>query len=241
MVVALVTGGNAGICEAVVRQLATIPGFHVIVGSRNLSAAQSLVKSLNSAGYSVSSVQLDLTSDESISKAMEHIASTHGQLDILVNNAAILIDLAPGGFTSTRDLFKKTFETNVIGTAVLTEAALPLLQKSVHPRVIFVSSQMGSMHSSLDVTKPFYAIDIKAYDSSKAAVNMLAINYARILKPIGGVSNAVCPGLVKTKLNGFNEAGAPVEIGAERIVELATAAPDGQTGTFSNREGPLRW
>ncbi|KAF6787887.1 short chain dehydrogenase family [Colletotrichum sojae] len=238
MVVALVTGGNTGIGEGVVRQLAKFPDFHVIVGSRNLEAGTLVADSLNKEGYSVSAVQLDITSDDSINKATEHIAEVYGKLDVLVNNAAVALDHVA---SSPRDLFSRTFETNVIGTAVLTEAVLPLLQKSDHPRIVFVSSQMGSLTLSNDETMFYHHNDYKAYDASKAAVNMLAINYARILKPIGGVSNAVCPGLVKTRLNGYMEGGVPVEVGAQRIVELATAAPGGPSATFSNREGIIAW
>ncbi|KAK1675339.1 short-chain dehydrogenase [Colletotrichum godetiae] len=241
MIVALVTGGNAGIGEAVVQQLARIPGFHVIIGSRNPESGSKLAEALNNEDRSVSSVQLDLSSDDSISKAVESIQKSHGKLDVLINNAGILIDTSPDAFSSTRDLFRKTYDTNVFGTAVLSEAALPLLRKSEYPRIIFVSSQMGSLESSADERMPFYNIDYKAYDGSKAAVNILATNYARILKDVGGASNAVCPGLVKTKLTGWMDAGAPTSVGAERIVELATAAPGGPTGTFSNREGPLAW
>ncbi|KZL86512.1 short chain dehydrogenase family [Colletotrichum incanum] len=241
MIIALVTGGNAGIGEAVVRQLAKTPDFHVIIGSRNAESGSRLADSLSQEGHSVSSVQIDLVSDESILKAVEHIRNTHGKLDVLVNNAGILIDLSPDAFTSTRDLFRKTFETNVFGTAVLSEAALPLLLKAQYPRIVFVSSVMGSLEASLDEKTLFYNIDYKAYDASKAAVNILAANYARLLKDASGASNAVCPGLVRTKLTGYNDYGAPVEVGAERIVELATASPGGPTGTFSNREGPLPW
>ncbi|KAF4772896.1 short-chain dehydrogenase [Colletotrichum scovillei] len=241
MSIALVTGGNAGIGEAVVRQLAKIPGFHVVIGSRNLEHGSRLAESLKTENCSVSSIQLDITSDESILKAIESIQKTHGRLDVLINNAGILLDTYPDLFSSTRDLFRKTYETNVFGTAVLSEAALPLLRQSEYPRIIFVSSQMGSLKSTLDESMPFYNVDYKAYDGSKAAVNILAANYARILKDVGGASNAVCPGLVRTKLTGWMDAGAPTSVGAERIVELAIASPGGPTGTFSNREGPLAW
>lgn len=241
MDVALITGGNAGIGEAVVRILSKTPNFHVIIGSRRLDSGNELANSLKEQGHSVSAIQLDITSDDSIDKAIKEIANTHGKLDVLVNNAGVLLDTHPDAFSSTRDLFSKTFDTNVFGTAALTEAALPLLQKSKHPRVIFVSSTMGSLTVSGDSTTFFYNGDYKAYDASKAAVNILAVNYARILKPYGGVSNAVCPGLVKTKMSGFIDAGTPVEIGAERIVQLATAAPGGPSGTFSNKDGPVPW
>lgn len=241
MDVALITGGNAGIGEAVVRSLAKTPNYHVIIGSRRLDSGNELANSLKVQGHSVSAIQLDITSDDSIDRAIEEITNTHGKLDVLVNNAGVLLDNQPDAFVSTRDLFSKTFNTNVFGTAALTEAALPLLQKSKHPRVIFVSSTMGSLEVSGDSTTFFYDKDYKAYDASKAAVNILAVNYARILKPFGGASNAVCPGLVKTKMSGFIEAGTPVEVGAERIVQLATAAPGGPSGTFSDKDGPVCW
>lgn len=241
MDVALITGGNAGIGEAVVRVLSKTPNFHVIIGSRRLDSGNELANSLKEQGHSVSSIQLDITSDDSIDKAIEEITNTHGKLDVLVNNAGVLLDVHPDAFESTRDLFSKTFNTNVFGTAAMTEAALPLLKKSNHPRVIFVSSTMGSLAVSGDSSTFFYDKDYKAYDASKAAVNILAVNYARILKPYGGVSNAVCPGLVKTKMSGFIEAGTPVEVGAERIVQLATAAPGGPSGTFSNKDGAIPW
>ncbi|KAL0943088.1 short chain dehydrogenase family [Colletotrichum truncatum] len=238
MVVALVTGGNTGIGEAAVRQLAKTPDFHVIIGSRSLDSGNKVADTLKQEGHSVSAVQLDISSDESIAKAIDEITKAHGKLDVLVNNAGVLLD---GQISSTRELFSKTFNTNVFGTAALTEAALPLLQKSDHPRVIFVSSTMGSLEVSGDDSTPFYHSDYKAYDASKAAVNMLAINYARILKPYGGVSNAVCPGLVKTRMNGYMEGGTSVDVGAQRIVELATSAPGGPTGTFSNKDGSIPW
>ncbi|KAI7775691.1 hypothetical protein LA080_006474 [Diaporthe eres] len=241
MDVALITGGNAGIGEAVVRSLAKTPNFHVIIGSRRLDSGNELANSLKEQGYSVSAIQLDITSDDSIDRAIEEITNIHGKLDVLVNNAGVLLDTQPDAFVSTRDLFPKTFNMNVFGTAALTEAALPLLQKSKHPRVIFVSSTMGLVAVSGDSTTFFYDKYYKAYDASKAAVNILAVNYARILKAYGGVPNAVCPGLVKTKMSGFIEAGTPVEVGAERIVQLATAAPGGPSGTFSNKDGPVPW
>ncbi|TQN65247.1 Short-chain dehydrogenase/reductase tropE [Colletotrichum shisoi] len=189
MVMALVTEGSTGIGEAVVRQLAKSPNFHVIIGSRNPESGSKLTESLTRDGHSVSSVQLDLFSDESILKAVEFIEKTHGKLDVFVNNAGIILDLNPEAFTSTRDLFRKTFETDVFGTAVLSEAALPLLLKAEYPRIVFVSSTMGSLESSLDEKTPFHSLDFKAYDASKAAVNMLAVNYARFLKEAGGASN----------------------------------------------------
>lgn len=244
--VALISGANAGIGLAVATQLAKDHGYHVIVGSRKAAAGEEVVAALVAEGYSASSVQLDITSDESIAAATSWIEREFGVLDVLVNNAGVLLDYVPGLLEdhkdlSTRELFDQTFSTNVIGAACLTEACLPLLRKSELPRLVFVSSRMGSLFEATNKSTPFYSIDYKAYDSSKAALNMLALNYARILDGDGALVNAVCPGLVKTKLTNNYPGAASTELGAQRIVDLATASKGGPTATFSARDGIVPW
>ncbi|KAF2807718.1 short chain dehydrogenase reductase [Mytilinidion resinicola] len=244
--IALISGANTGIGLAVATQLAKDHGYHVIIGSRNEAAGTEAAAALKAAGFAASSVQLDLSSDESIAAAVSKIEHEFGVLDVLINNAGILIDYVPGVTEayknlSTRELFTQTLSTNVVGTACLTEACLPLLRKSDFARLVFVSSRMGSLLESTNKETPYYAIDYKSYDASKAAVNMLALNYARILDGTGALVNAACPGLVQTKLTGFNAWGSPVEAGAQRIVELATAEKGGPTATFSDKDGIVPW
>ncbi|KAF2099003.1 NAD(P)-binding protein [Rhizodiscina lignyota] len=245
---ALISGANAGIGRAVATQLAKDHGYHVIVGSRNEAAGKEVAGALIADGSAASSVQLDLTSDESISAAVSWIEHEFGVLDVLINNAGILIDrvsksdVAEGHKQlSTRELFTQTFNTNVIGTACLTEACLPLLRKSDFARLVFVSSRMGSLTLSTNKETPYYSIDYKVYDSSKAALNMLALNYARILDDVGAKVNAACPGLVQTKLTNYHAWGTSTELGAQRIVQLATCGKDGPTATFSDRDGSIPW
>ncbi len=237
--VALISGANAGIGLAVTTQLAKDHGYHVIVGSRNAAAGEEVAAALVRDGASASSLQLDITSDESIAAAASWVEREFGVLDVLVNNAGILLDRTPA--LSTRELFNQTFVTNVVGTACLTEACLPLLRKSAFPRLVFVSSRMGSLSEATNKSTPFYSIDYKAYDSSKAALNMLALNYARILEEDGALVNVACPGLVKTKLTNDHPMGSSTELGARRIVELATAVKGGPTATFSSLEGGIPW
>jgi len=196
--ITLVTGANQGIGLAVATALAKRHGHHVLIGSRNKAAGEKIAASLREEGHAATGVQLDLNDDNSIAEATETIRKDFGRLDVLVNNAGILIDGKDKG-QSTRDLFTQTISTNVIGTACLTEALVPLLKAALKPRVIFVSSRMGSLEQATDKNTMFYAADYKAYDASKAAVNMLALNYARILEDAGGRSNAVCPGLVSDR------------------------------------------
>lgn len=244
--VALISGANSGIGLAAATQLTKDHGYHVIVGSRKVAAGEKVVAALVADGYSASSVQLDVSSDESIAAATSWIEREFGVLDVLINNAGILLDYVPGIIEahkglSTRELFNQTFSTNVIGAACLTEACLPLLRKSELPRLVFVSSRMGSLSEATNKSTPFYSIDYKAYDSSKAALNMLALNYARILDDDGAMVNAVSPGLVKTKLTNDHPWGSSTELGATRIVELATASKGGPTATFSDRDGSIPW
>lgn len=161
---------------------------------------------------------------------------------MLINNAGILLDTRiEEENLSTRDLFTKTLDTNVIGAACLTEACLPLLQKSGFARVVFVSSRMGSIAESFNKETLYYKIDYRAYDCSKAAMNMLASNYARILESTGALVNVACPGLVKTKATKFHPYGTTTDVGAKRIVELATLEKGGPSGTFSDINGEIPW
>lgn len=240
--ITLVTGANQGIGLATSIALAKQHGHHVIIGSRNLEAGQKAAASIQKdlGEGSASSVQLDLNSDSSIAAAVKTITEKHGHLDVLINNAGVMLD-GKDPAQSTRALFTETLNTNVIGTAVLTEALLPLLRASAQPRVVFVSSRMGSLQQATVKDTPFYAMEYKAYDASKAAVNMLALNYARILEDVGAKVNVACPQLVKTNLTGYVEYGISPEQGAERIVELATLGADGVERTFSDRDGEIAW
>lgn len=236
---------NTQIGEATAKILARDHGFHVLIGSRNLEAGEKVATSITSQGYSASAIQLDITSDASVTAAVGKIEQDHGVLDVLINNAGILIDYVPGVTEAskdltTREIFTRTMMTNVVGTACLTDACVPLLRKADHPRVIFVSSIMGSIKEATVKTNMWYPIDYKAYDTSKAGVNMLAVQYARILEDAGASVNAVCPGLVRSALTRY-EMGDPPEVGAKRIVELAIAEKGGPTGTFSNIHGPIAW
>ncbi|KAF2649116.1 short chain dehydrogenase [Lophiostoma macrostomum CBS 122681] len=237
------TCANQGIGLATAKALARDHGHHVIIGSRNADAGNKAAEEIRVAGHSASSVQLDLASDDSIAAAVKTVEKEFGKLDVLINNAGILIDTKTDLWTTTRDLYTQTLTTNVIGTACVTDALLPLLRKSSRPNLVFVSSRMGSLHQATVKDTPFYPVDYKAYDASKAAFNILALNYARIVEEwgTGGRSNVVCPQLVKTGLTGFIEYGITPEEGAERIVEIAAQGENGVNRTFSDRHGEIAW
>ncbi|RGP73081.1 short chain dehydrogenase family [Fusarium longipes] len=236
----LVTGSTQGIGLAVVKQLATKHNYHVLLGVRNTEAGEKIASDLRNEGYKADVVGLDLTSPDSINKAIEHIEQNYGYLDVLINNAGVLLDTQKD--LTTWELFQKTFTTNVIGTGCLTQGLLPLLRraKTSPPRIVFVTSIMGCLTKATDDTTNYYKIDYKAYDASKAAVNMLMFNFGREMDDVGGKVNSVCPGLIKTALTGYTDWGAAPEVGAERIVELATTTDkNGPHKTISDRNGEL--
>ncbi|EWZ29630.1 hypothetical protein FOCG_15865 [Fusarium oxysporum f. sp. radicis-lycopersici 26381] len=236
---ALVTGSTQGIGLAVAKELAIKHNYHVLLGVRNTKAGEEIASDLRKEGHEASVVELDLTSADSIDKVVKHIDEKYGYLDVLINNAGVLLDRQEG--LSTWDLFSKTFTTNVIGNGCLTQSLLPLVRKAKNspPRIVFVTSVMGSLTKATDETTTYYNIDYKAYDASKTAVNMLMFNFARELDAVGGKVNSVCPGLVKTGLTNYHEWGTSPETGAERIVEMATIGEDGPTKTISDRNGEL--
>ncbi|KAL6796590.1 hypothetical protein J3E68DRAFT_401329 [Trichoderma sp. SZMC 28012] len=151
-----------------------------------------------------------------------------------------IIESGRGGGT-LRQQFRETFDVNVFGAACLSNAMLPLLKKSTLPRLVFVSSELGSMTAATDKANPTHQLPLLSYRTSKAALNMLAVTYSMLLEENQGKSNAVCPGLVKSKLNQFNSIGSTPEAGAEIVVNMATLGKDGPTATFLNLAGSLAW
>ncbi|EMD66018.1 hypothetical protein COCSADRAFT_35949 [Bipolaris sorokiniana ND90Pr] len=238
--VALITGANRGLGRAVAEGLAERQ-YHVIIGSRNEAQAKEIESQILGRGWSASSVQLDLNSDESIHKAVSMIMKKHGKLDVLINNAAILLEYEGVSEVSTRAAMLATFHTNVFGPAVLTSACIPLLRKTGAPRVVFVSSRKGSIANTLDKNWEYYGCSWPAYKASKAALNMLAANYTQELDGCGGMVNVVCPGTVSTQMVNFDPYGQSPESAAGKVIEMATIEKGGPTGTWTDHSGTVRW
>lgn len=237
--VALVTGGNRGIGYHIVRRLAE-HGIHVYLGARDVARGRAAAAALGERGLDVESIALDVTDAASAAAAADRVDRTHGRLDILVNNAAVTSGLDPASAVTVADL-RRTFDTNVFGVATVTNALLPLLRRSRAPRIVNVSSAMGSIaliaDPGVEVTKSNQA----AYQVSKAAVNALTVLYANELHPDGIKVNAVCPGYRATELNGglpTPGAGDPAE-GAEVAVTMAMLSDDGPTAQFRGDTGAV--
>jgi NAD(P)-dependent dehydrogenase (short-subunit alcohol dehydrogenase family) len=233
--IVLVTGANQGIGFEVAKKLAKEnPGYHILMGSRNAERGEAAAAKLKAENLSVEAIVIDVTSDESITAAAKYVESQFGHLDVLINNAGIAMDGDFKAGDSYREMMYKTFNTNVFGAAQTTETFIPLLEKSTVPRIVFVSSTLASFE--LDNTSGGWPV----YRSTKTTLNMLAIQYNHRFKEQGWKINMSCPGFTSTNLNNYRGTGT-VEDGAINISRLATLGKDGETGTFSNKEGPLPW
>ncbi|KAJ9637999.1 hypothetical protein H2204_004589 [Knufia peltigerae] len=232
----LVTGGNAGIGYETVKKLALEnPTFQVLMGCRDTHKGEEAVASMG-APINVNPIQLDITDDESVEHCYLAITQHFGRLDVLINNAGTGGRELPADAT-LRDRYNLTYNVNVISTAVLTDKLIPLLEKSKLPKIIFVSSGLGSIQRTLQRGKPY---PVPWYSSSKSGVNGVAVYYAKLYPDFK--VNVVCPGLCATNLNGaeLNEETHPKH-GAVRVAQLVAEGPDGVTATYSNSEGTIPW
>jgi NAD(P)-dependent dehydrogenase (short-subunit alcohol dehydrogenase family) len=188
-------------------------------------------------------VQVDVTQDVSVDAAVKAIESDGG-LDVLINNAGIAQEwrsddnVVIGAADVTADLMRQIFETNVFGTVRVTHAFLPLLQRSTAPVVVNVSSGLASMIRVTTPGTPAYAYPGVAYPASKAAVNMITVQYAKAFPNMR--VNAVEPGFTRTALNAHTGTQT-VEEGAEIIVRMAQVGRDGPTGGYFDAAGALPW
>ena len=231
--VALVTGANKGIGKEAARQLAQ-HGFKVIAAARKADAGKSTAQEIQDNGGDAQSVVLDVTQDDSVRAAVQEVTKITPKLDVLVNNAGILIDLETPPRETDLSKLQQTFDTNVAGVARVTQAFLTTLKQSGDPRIVNVSSTWGSLDA---MSKSPSATP--SYHVSKAALNMWTVLLAQDLKPDGVSVNSICPGWVRTDMGGPN-ATRSVEQGAAIIVKLATMAKP-PTGKFLDDAGAVAW
>ncbi|KAJ7113178.1 carbonyl reductase [Mycena epipterygia] len=238
--IVLITGANKGIGFEIAKQLASQhPGYHILIGSRDVERGAKAAETLQKAGLSVESLTIDVSDDQSIVAAAQLVKSKFGRLDVLINNAGIALESFLGG-TSDRALFEQTFAVNLFGAASTTEAFIPLLEKSATPRIVFTSSDLGSLALRADPEGRHNYAGAPAYRCSKAAMNMLALSYAHRFRGEGWKINMHNPGYTATDLNMHTGPGTVAD-GAKGAVRLAVLGDDGETGTFTETEGALSW
>lgn len=229
--VALVTGANKGLGRTAAQRLAAL-GWTVLVGARDAAKGAAAAAELG-----VEAVTIDVTDDASVEAAAKDVEQRFGRLDVLVNNAGVA-GARVEALDATADDVRAVLETNVLGPVRVTRAFLPLLRRSAAPRIVNVSSGLGSLAVTTDPARFESTVVNLPYPASKSALNMLTTQYAKALP--GFRVNAVDPGYTATDLNG-NSGPQTVQEGTDAIVELAQVAPDGPTGGFFDRSGTVPW
>jgi NAD(P)-dependent dehydrogenase (short-subunit alcohol dehydrogenase family) len=241
MKTALITGANKGIGREVARQLAA-KGFHVFVGARNAKAGRKAAEDINNQRHArgatalqvdgkATFLEIDVADNDSVTSAAHEFSKIEDDLDVLVNNAGIIVDGDEAILEISDDLLQKTLETNTVGALRVTRAFVPLLMKSKAPRVINVSSSGGQLTGGADGWAPAYCI-------SKTALNGVTSQLAAALPKFA--VNSVCPGWVRTEMGGQN-ATRSVQEGADTIVWLASEAPQSLSGKFLRDRKEIPW
>lgn len=239
--VALITGANKGIGFESAKQLGKL-GITVLIGARDPKKGEQAAANLRSMECDAQALTIDVTDLNSIKTAASTIEKKFGKLDILINNAGIMIASGDGPIASSVpiEVYKETFDTNFFGLIAVTQAMLPLLKKSSSGRIVNLSSILGSVGEHSDTNSSIYHAKYAAYDSTKAAVNMFTNHLAYELKETNIKVNAAHPGWVKTDMGGEM---APMELedGAKTSVWLATLTDEGPSGGFYHQGVHMRW
>ncbi|MBE9462151.1 SDR family NAD(P)-dependent oxidoreductase [Dyadobacter subterraneus] len=242
MKIALITGVSRkeGIGFETARQLG-LKNYKVVIAARQLGKASALCSELILLGIDADAVEMDLTDEASVGAASKQLEAKYGRIDVLINNAAVMLHST--ATIAGKDLaeLSQELETNITGTWRVTQYILPLLIKSDHGRIVNISSTMGS------ITEPGWGLldysrgPIPAYSITKLALNGLTIKMAKEFKDHHILVNAVCPGFTATYPE-MEEMGArPVRESVEGVVWAATLEDDGPTGEFFRDKKAVAW
>jgi NAD(P)-dependent dehydrogenase (short-subunit alcohol dehydrogenase family) len=237
--IALVTGGNRGIGKEIARQLA-LQNYHVLIGCRDAKKGHVVVEELKKDGLSVDLLVLDVNNRRSIEEKINNITDNFGRLDVLVNNAGIILDRGVSVLDVEESVLKETFETNFFGAFRITQAVIPLMRQHKYGRIVNLSSGL----SSFEIMSGQGPIQLhgssSAYRISKTMLNALTCLVAQEVTDMDIKINAVCPGRVQTDMGGI-DAPNTVEQGADTAVWLATLGEDGPNGGYFRDRKQITW
>jgi NAD(P)-dependent dehydrogenase (short-subunit alcohol dehydrogenase family) len=236
---ALVTGANKGLGLAIAKGLASA-GLSVWMGARDRARGEDAVQTARAEGLDVRFVQIDVADDASVRRAAETVGREIDALDVLVNNAGIVLDLQTPPSELSMDDVKATYEVNVFGPIRVTQAFAHLLKAAGDARIVNMSSGVGSLTLITDPTSLFSTVNLLAYTSSKVALNAVTVSFAKEFEPFGIKVNAVEPGHVRTDLNGNSGFLTPEE-GAQTVIRMALIDKGGPTGGFFGSHGRQPW
>lgn len=236
---ALVTGANKGLGLAIAKGLAAA-GLTVWMGARDCSRGEAAVQTLRDEGFDVRFIQIDVADDASVRRAAERVGQEIDALDVLVNNAGVVLDLATPPSALSMDDVKATYEVNLFGPIRVTQAFAPLLKAADGARIVNMGSGVGSLTLITDPTSLFSTVNLLAYSSSKVALNAVTVSFAKEFEPLGIKVNSVEPGNVRTDLNDNTGCLSPEE-GADTAIRIALIDKDGPTGGFFGSHGRQPW
>ena len=236
---ALVTGANKGIGLAIARGLAQA-GMSVWMGARDRARGEQAVRCLQAEGLDVRLLEIDVADDASVQRAAGIVGDHTGALDVLVNNAGIIVAPSTPPSEMRMEDAKATFEVNLFGPIRVTQAFTPLLKAARQARVVMMSSGVGSLALITDPTSIYSSVNLLAYTASKVALNAATVSFAKELEPFGVKVNAVEPGNVQTDLNG-NSGVLTTEEGAATAIRMALVDQDGPTAGFFGSHGRQPW
>ncbi len=230
MKTALVTGASKGIGLEIARQLCA-KGFHVLLAARNPHSGSEAASQLVRQKYACTFVPMDVADSASIREAFRLASSKIQHLDVIINNAGVMLDHGQSVLDVSEQLLLTTLQTNAVGALLVARVFLPLMQKG--GKIINVSSSGGQITNGARTFAPAYCI-------SKTTMNAITLQLASALTPKGIAVNAMCPGWVQTAMGG---AGAPRSVaqGADTAVWLATEAPQSLTGRFFRDRAEISW
>jgi NAD(P)-dependent dehydrogenase (short-subunit alcohol dehydrogenase family) len=217
--------------------MSIIPSIHDILAGRSLekadASARQVQAELPQSSSVITTVQIDIEDDKSISEAFDHVNKNYGRLDVLINNSGgryytLLEDKKANPYLGTqldaevnqgkmtmREMWNKSWDVNTTGTYILTHTFAPLLIKSTDPRLIFITSGTSTLAETEDIALavnrspvkgwPKPGLSIAAYRSSKTGMNMMMREWRRVLKEDGVKVWCISPGFLATGLGGNPE------------------------------------
>ncbi|KKB64635.1 serralysin [Robbsia andropogonis] len=235
----VITGANRSIGYETARQLGRL-GHRIWLGCRDATRGEKAVKTLLAEGHDVRLLPLDITREDSVFAAVARVRDEDGRLDVLVNNAGIAGNQQTAPSEQPIDDIRAVYETNVFGSIRVTQAFVPLLKSAGRGTVVMVSSGLGSLGWLSDPANQFYGVNFLGYNTSKSALNAIALAFAKELASANIKVDAVDPGYTATDFN--NHSGyRTVEEAAEGIVWLATQDPTGKSGRFYFERNQIPW
>jgi len=234
--IAVVTGGNKGIGFAICKGLAVLPGYHVVLASRDLERGSRAIAELSKAGITnVEAEQLDVSDADSIKAFAQRVLHKHGRVDVLVNNAGIFPEIGVSVLKADPASVLTTFHTNTLGPLQLIQAFVPGMVERNYGRVVNVSSGAGQL-SDMNGRHPGYRV-------SKVSLNALTRIVADEFKSANLLVNSICPGYVRTDMTGGESSRSTrtPEEGADTAIWAATLPDDGPRGGFFRNRMPIPW